>query len=483
MNASSILLKSVICSAVLFAYYWIFLRNRHLHQYNRFFILLSVAASVLLPFLHIEWVVSSTKAPENPVFKILEIAGSSALENELVEGSTHFFSVSQIFILLYSLVASIFLFMMVSKIISVYRLKRKYNAVPHDHFLLITTPLEKAPFSFLNMLFWKNSIDMESSSGQQILKHELVHIHQKHTLDKLFLQLATAFFWINPFLWLLQKELSMIHEFIADEEAVKDNDTEAFALMLLQAHYGNAFREIVHPFFQSPVKRRLVMLQQIKNLKHAAMRKFMLLPLLALTAFLVSFDLKEASIVKVHKRMVIAVDAGHGGKDNGARGINGILEKELTLKVTNKLAALAKDYNIDAVKVRGGDDYPTLRERPAIANNEGAELFLSIHINKSDDDDGQELPYEMIINERNRHVDKSKVLASAIASRLSFQDVKTVLMQKHLVVLEHADMPAVLIELGNITSEKQVAVIQNEATLEQLCRNILSGIVDYKNRR
>lgn len=481
MSASSILLKSVMCSAVLLTYYWVFLRNRRLHQYNRFFILLSVAASVLLPFLHIEWIISSTKAPENPVFKMLEIAGNGAPENEPAEGSGHFFSISQILILLYSLVILAFLIMMITKILGVYRLKRKYNSIPHDHFLLIVTPLEKAPFSFMNMLFWKDNIDMESSSGQQILKHELVHIHQKHTLDKLFLQLATAVFWINPFLWLLQKELSVVHEFIADEEAVKDNDTEVFALMLLQAHYGNSFREIVHPFFQSPVKRRLVMLQKIKNLNHAAMRKFMMLPLLALTTFLVSFDLKEASVVKANKKIILAIDAGHGGKDKGATGTDGVLEKELTLKVSNKLASLAKAYNIDAVKIRRGDDYPTLKERPAIANDEGAELFLSIHINK--DDNRQELPYEMIVNERNGYMSKSKLLASALASRLSSQDVKTILMQKHLVVLEHADMPAVLLELGNITNEKQIAVIQNETTLEQLCRNILSGIVDYQNRK
>lgn len=51
----------------------------------------------------------------------------------------------------------------------------------------------------------------------------------------------SSLFWVNPFYWLLQKELSTVHEFIADDVAIGDGDTEAFASMLLYAHNNGSY--------------------------------------------------------------------------------------------------------------------------------------------------------------------------------------------------------------------------------------------------
>jgi hypothetical protein len=56
----------------------------------------------------------------------------------------------------------------------------------------IYTDLDNAPFSFLKNLFWKESISMDSTYGKKIFKHELTHIHQKHTLDILFCQVVNS---------------------------------------------------------------------------------------------------------------------------------------------------------------------------------------------------------------------------------------------------------------------------------------------------
>ena len=484
MAALIFLLKSVLCSALLLSYYALFLRKKALNRFNRFYLLFTIAASGILPLLHFEWRSDAVPDAGPSFYRMLNVVNGNGGEEDITRGSAPVVSPLAVIASVYGLVSLSLLLSLVIKILRIYQLKKKLAPERKENYYFLNSSLENAPFSFLNLLFWRADIDINSSSGKRILQHELTHIREKHTLDKLFVQMILCMLWANPFLWLLHKELSLVHEFIADEAAVDDSDPEGFALMLLQAHYGGKLTDIVHPFFQSPIKRRLLMLQNIQTSGFTALRRLMAVPVLAASILLISFERKDTAVIKAKEEVVLALDAGHGGHDKGAVGANGILEKELTLKVVDKLAELAGDYNIRIVKVRKADEYPTLLERPALAEKGGATIYMSIHINKdANDDASKELPYEMIVDERNPHYTESQRLASAIAPGLDQAKTPSRLLQKHLAVLGNAPMPAVLLELGNIFNEKQLQVIQNDGQLEPLCRNILSGIVDYKNSK
>jgi N-acetylmuramoyl-L-alanine amidase len=78
----------------------------------------------------------------------------------------------------------------------------------------------------------------------------------------------------------------------------------------------------------------------------------------------------------------IVVDAGHGGKDPGAVGPSGVLEKDVTLKLAKALAAeLTRQIGCEVILTRSRDIYLPLEERTAIANKVGADLFVSLHAN------------------------------------------------------------------------------------------------------
>nr|MBS0021292.1 N-acetylmuramoyl-L-alanine amidase [Gammaproteobacteria bacterium] len=78
--------------------------------------------------------------------------------------------------------------------------------------------------------------------------------------------------------------------------------------------------------------------------------------------------------------IVVALDAGHGGKDPGARGRKGTLEKDVVLSITRRLARLINDQRgMRAVLVRQGDEYLELRRRIEIAREADADVFISIH--------------------------------------------------------------------------------------------------------
>ena len=83
----------------------------------------------------------------------------------------------------------------------------------------------------------------------------------------------------------------------------------------------------------------------------------------------------------------IVIDPGHGGHDPGAKGKGGVTEAELVLDVSRRLQKLLeKVRGVDVILTRDSDCFVPLQERTAIANREGADLFLSIHANASAND-------------------------------------------------------------------------------------------------
>jgi beta-lactamase regulating signal transducer with metallopeptidase domain len=287
-------LKLCLLSGVFIGYYWLALRNKRFHYFNRFYLLASLLLSLIIPILRFDWF-----ANEKPVFM------GSGETIDLIVGSTYPESnnigIGNICILLMIITSALMITLSGYHIYKVYRIKRQSQITPMKGFDLMYTDEESAPFSFLDNLFWKRSISIEDEGGKQIFKHELTHIQQKHTWDRLLTQLCCSIFWINPFYWIIQKELETIHEFIADEAAVGNQDVESFAKMLIQTHYGNHFFETKHSFFYSSIKRRLTMLTTTTNTRFSYLRRVMLLPLLltSISIFSVRVHAKEKIETKI----------------------------------------------------------------------------------------------------------------------------------------------------------------------------------------
>ncbi|MEI6586507.1 MAG: M56 family metallopeptidase [Sediminibacterium sp.] len=288
-------LKLSMLSGIFVGYYWLALRNKRFHYFNRFYLLASLVLSLIIPIIRFDWF-----ANEKPVF----IGSGETLD--LMLGSTkqisNSISIGDICLQLFMVISIVLIALSGYHIFKIYRLKKQSPITKMEGFDLIQTNEESAPFSFLNNLFWKNTISFEEEGGKQIFTHELTHIQQKHTWDRLFTQLCCSIFWINPFCWVIQKELETIHEFIADEAAVGNENVEFFAKMLLQTHYGNHFFETKHSFFYSSIKRRLIMLTNNTNTRFSYLRRVMLLPLLlmSISFFSIRVHAKEKIETKIN---------------------------------------------------------------------------------------------------------------------------------------------------------------------------------------
>ncbi len=154
---------------------------------------------------------------------------------------------------------------------------------------------------------------MNTHTGKQIFKHEVAHIQEKHTHDKLFVNILLIFFWCNPFFWLYRKELNMIHEFIADRKAVADRDTASFAAMILQATYPQHRFGLTNNFFYSPIKRRLLMLTKNNNPRVNYITRVMVLPLVVLVFAAFSFKQKTNNATAATKLNIIPYITDHPG--------------------------------------------------------------------------------------------------------------------------------------------------------------------------
>ena len=293
----SYLLKSVISSGILAIYYWLFLRNKKLHRFNRFYLLLAILFSLGFPLLKFNWFVAMQ--PEyKPLTRLLSLFNA-----DTSRGNGFQYTWEYILIAGSVLVSVLLLVTLLLKIFWIYRMKRTHPYVKMSGFDFIETELKQAPFSFLDNLFWRKGILFNDENGKMIFTHELTHIRERHTYDKLFSQFTSCIFWMNPFYWIIQKELSLIHEFIADEKSLEGGDAGSFARMLLGSYNEGKYLDPLHFFFQSPISRRLYMINSREKDQFSRWRKIWVLPLILLTVFLFSFTFisppnKEAVIQK-----------------------------------------------------------------------------------------------------------------------------------------------------------------------------------------
>ena len=278
------LLKSMIYAGIFFGYYSLFLKNTIYHSYNRYYLLVSLALSVYFPCVHITVSpISKEQVAATPALKYLMYGSTAPVQEAQIPWEMMAMGVISVLLLSY----------LAYSVLRIFRLKAIHSKTQMGEFTFIETDLEEAPFSFFSNLFWKKSISIEEENGQKMLQHELVHIRQKHTWDRLFSQLICAIFWMNPFNWIMQKELQNIHEFIADRDAVGKGEVDAFAKMLLQTYYGNHFLNPSHSFYYSSIKRRIIMLTTSKTPKYAYLRKVAVYPFFAITLILISFQLSS----------------------------------------------------------------------------------------------------------------------------------------------------------------------------------------------
>ncbi len=136
-----------------------------------------------------------------------------------------------------------------------------------------------------------NSSLYTASELESILEHEKVHSDQNHTLDVLISRIFSIIFWFNPIVWLYKKAISQNLEFIADSEASKKlTDKKAYQYTLLKITTHENCVAITNHFYQSLIKKRIVMLNKNQSKKRNSWKYYTVIP--ALAAFVILFQVE-----------------------------------------------------------------------------------------------------------------------------------------------------------------------------------------------
>jgi TonB-dependent SusC/RagA subfamily outer membrane receptor len=480
------LLKVIICSGILCGYYYLALRNKIFHRWNRFYLLAAVILSLIVPVMKIN-VFQRAGEEKGAVVKMLQtISNSNEIIIEYSRNSGLQLNSENIIAAIYLLITIAFLSIFFLALCKIFRLKRKYPGTKMKGISFISTDAKGTPFSFFNSIFWNNAIDLHSTQGQQIFNHEIAHVKEKHSYDKIFMNIVLIFFWLNPFFWLMRKELSMIHEFIADKEALEDGDINAFAEMILQTVYPGRQFSITNNFFHSPLKRRLIMFTKNKSPKVSYLSRLLVLPLAAIVFFAFTLKISREKNPSSYngKIITVVIDAGHGGDDNGAVSASGLKEKDIDLAIAKKIAELNSNDHIKILLSRKDDISMNVKDRVEFAKANNSDLFISIHINAADKDNSSENGFSVIIDKNNS--ENNKLLASAIINELKkiYTTEGTIGVRTQGVwVLDHNICPAALIECGYLTSPADEAFITVSSNQEKIARNILEGIEKYAEQK
>lgn len=203
------LLKVIICSGILCGYYFLALRNKVFHRWNRFYLLAAIIISLLAPIMKID--ILQNNEDKGTVVQMLQtISYGDEAVIEYSKSNGFQINTQNVVEMAYLLVCAIFLFLFFVSIYKIKTLRKKYPETKIDDISFINTNAKGTPFSFFKSIFWNNAIDLHSKPGQQIFNHEIAHVKEKHSYDKFFMNLVLIFFWINPFFWLMRKELYMI---------------------------------------------------------------------------------------------------------------------------------------------------------------------------------------------------------------------------------------------------------------------------------
>lgn len=236
------------------------------------------------------------------------------------------------------------------------------------------------------------------------------------------------------------------------------------------------------------------MLTKNQNPKVSYISRILVLPLAALVFAAFTFKAKpiyskQGNAGKALQPITVVLDAGHGGKDAGSYGRNGELEKDITLALVQKIKALSSGSSINWVLSRSEDVYLSPMERVAFCKAQRADLFISIHM------DGVKIPDEShtglsvyVAKEGAANTEISKLLASAIIGIFKSNynlpvGPNPVQRQVGIAVLQNNECPAVLIEAGYMTNEKDVAYVQSEAGQAAIAQNVLAAVNNYQYQK
>tara|TARA_R110002049_G_scaffold301399_1_gene493409 strand:+ start:1710 stop:3188 length:1479 start_codon:yes stop_codon:yes gene_type:complete len=192
--------------------------------------------------------------------------------------------------------ALFFAFRFILQLFSLKKLLGNGKKIRDGKFVLVETDQKSSPFSFFNYLVYNPTLHTQKELDT-ILIHEKVHAQGLHSVDMIVMHLFIIFQWCNPFIWHFRGCLDDNLEYLADTRTIEQyNDRAEYQHLLLRTGMGENLYSMATPFFNSSIKKRIIMLNKNRSHRKNSFKYAFILPLLA--GFIFLFNVKTEAQVK-----------------------------------------------------------------------------------------------------------------------------------------------------------------------------------------
>lgn len=277
------LAKSSISVILLYAVYWLFLRKETFFVLNRFYLILMVGFSLILPLIPFKW-----SAGESPGGLVTLLEPVIITPDILKETIINHLQLLEVWVVVYFTGVILFLARFFLQLAQLFLIKHRYGSALENGQRVVIVDRGYAPFSFFNLVFLNKNV-LKSESIEAILEHERVHINQLHSLDMILVEIATAVQWFNPIIWLTRREMKTIHEYLADDAVLQNGiSRSSYQQMILDETMGVRVNGLTNNFNVSLLKKRIVMITKQKSNHWAKGKLLFALPALLLVLLVFS---------------------------------------------------------------------------------------------------------------------------------------------------------------------------------------------------
>lgn len=282
------LLKSVFVLGLFLTVYLLFLKRETLFTANRWYLLTGIATSLLLPFFYITEIVWIE--PE-PVLSTAQFIAIPAENSAQITTATPF-KVNWWLVLgvIYAIGVLVMASRFLIQLFSLKKLLRDNYTFQKEGILYTEVNDHIAPFSFGNHIVY-NPRKHSAKELELILKHEQEHVKQHHTIDLLVSNLLIVSQWCNPLAWIYKNNVEQNLEFLADAKTLENSPSKReYQLAMVRVSARNAFPEVTTNFYQSFIKKRIIMLNKDASKTQRLWKLGIIIP--CLIAFIYMFNVK-----------------------------------------------------------------------------------------------------------------------------------------------------------------------------------------------
>jgi len=288
-------LKTGISLAVLYMFYWLFLRKDTHFKLNRVVLVFSILFSAILPSMHIG-IFSTPHVFESFRSFTLEFSRIEPLISEGIE--TNSFPTAEpvnywkFLLIVYMIGVCTVFARLIYQAIFLHAVSRMSEKINYNGYSIITMNTDMTPFSYFNRIYVPSS-KMDEGSFDNIIAHERSHLNQGHYIDLFIIEIMTMFQWFNPVIWLYEKSIKEVHEYLADEDVLsKGEDQGKYQAHLVNQALGGPVFILTSQFNQSLIKKRIMMMKKMKTSHAAKFKVLLILPIV--TGLLLAFTMEPA---------------------------------------------------------------------------------------------------------------------------------------------------------------------------------------------